>query len=106
VFDASENFSDVGLLSCLARRQLGRQENNFSEVLMGLKRQKNFFCRCIFPTTEKFSVVPKLERKKKKILSFQVWNDRKKNFCRSKLGTTENFSVMYKLQRQKILKNY
>jgi hypothetical protein len=85
VFDASENFSDVGLLSCLARRQLGRQENNFSEVLMV------FFCRCIFPTTEKFSVVPNLERQKKK------------NFCRFKLGTTEKkISVVPSLERQKI----
>jgi hypothetical protein len=54
VFNASEIFSDVGFLSCLARRELGRQENNFSDVLIGLKRQKFFSVVAFFPRQKNF----------------------------------------------------
>jgi hypothetical protein len=47
-----------------------------------------FFCRCIFPTAKKFSVVAFFPRQKN-FLSFQTWNDKKKKFCRFKLGTIE-----------------
>jgi hypothetical protein len=89
VFDALENFSDVGLLSCLARRQLGRQENNFSEVLMGLRRQKIFSVVAFFHDRKikiKFSDASSFIRQK----SFL------KKFCRAKFYRA-------KLPRQKFL---